>query len=202
MGGPSGGCIPAELIDTQIDYKTLAATGAIMGSGGMVVMDESTCMVDMARFFLDFTCKESCGKCTHCRIGNKRMLEILERICEGNGREGDIELLSDLALQIKDGSLCGLGMTAPNPVLTTIRYFRHEYEEHIKNKKCPAHQCRALLDYKIDDKKCRGCTLCRQKCPAGAISGEMKHAHEIDGGKCIKCGKCEEICKFSAVIAE
>jgi len=202
MGGPSGGCIPAELADTPIDYKSLAATGAIMGSGGMVVMDESTCMVDMARFFLDFTVKESCGKCTHCRIGNKRMLEILERICVGEGREGDIELLSELAGQIKDGSLCGLGMTAPNPVLTTIKYFRDEYEEHINNKKCAARQCKQLLEYKIDAEKCVGCTLCVKKCPTDAIFGEVKKAHEIKHEKCIKCGKCDEVCKFNAVKVE
>ncbi|MCL2486582.1 MAG: 4Fe-4S binding protein [Oscillospiraceae bacterium] len=202
MGGPSGGCIPADLIDTMIDYRTLAATGAIMGSGGMVVMDETTCMVDMARFFLDFTCKESCGKCTHCRIGNRRMLEILERICEGSGREGDIELLSDLAEQIKDGSLCALGQTAPNPVLTTIRYFRNEYEDHIHNKKCTAHQCKPLLRYTIDMQKCTGCTLCSRKCPSEAISGEVKKPHVIDNERCVKCGKCAEACRFGAVAAD
>jgi len=202
MGGPSGGCIPAELIDTMIDYKTLAATGAIMGSGGMVVMDETTCMVDMARFFLDFTCKESCGKCIHCRIGTKRMLEILERICEGNGQEDDIELLSELSMQIKDGALCALGQTAPNPVLTTIKYFRSEYEDHINNKKCTAHQCKPLLTYDIDPIKCKGCTLCAKKCPGGAISGQVKEAHKIDMEKCIKCGKCSEVCRFNAVIVD
>ena len=202
MGGPSGGCIPAELGDTMIDYLTLAATGAIMGSGGMVVMDETTCMVDMARFFLDFTCKESCGKCIHCRIGNQRMLEILDRICEGEGQEGDIELLSDLAIQIKDGSLCALGQTAPNPVLTTLRYFQNEYEDHIKHKKCTAHQCKALLTYSIADDKCTGCTLCSRKCPTAAISGELKKPHSIDNEKCTKCGKCAEICRFSAVAVD
>jgi NADH-quinone oxidoreductase subunit F len=202
MGGPSGGCIPAELIDTQIDYRSLAATGAIMGSGGMVVMDENTCMVDMARFFLDFTCKESCGKCVHCRIGTKRMLEILERICAGNGREGDIELLHDLAIQIKEGSLCGLGQTAPNPVLTTIRYFRNEYEDHITRKKCSARQCKPLLSYRIDREKCAGCILCAKNCPAKAISGEVKKPHEIAMEKCIKCGKCAEACRFKAVLAD
>lgn len=202
MGGPSGGCIPRELIETVIDYKTLAATGAIMGSGGMVVMDETTCMVDMARFFLDFTCKESCGKCIHCRIGTKRMLEILERIINGEGQEGDIELLQDLGAQIREGSLCALGQTAPNPVLTTIKYFRNEYEDHIKNKKCTAHQCKPLLTYTIHEEKCTGCTLCARKCPVEAISGEVKKPHEIDGDTCIKCGKCAEVCRFSAVIAD
>jgi NADH-quinone oxidoreductase subunit F len=199
MGGPSGGCIPAELIDTMIDYKTLAATGAIMGSGGMVVMDETTCMVDMARFFLNFTRKESCGKCVHCRIGTYRMLEILERITNGEGRDGDIELLENLSRQIAAGSLCGLGQTAPNPVLTTIRYFRHEYEDHIYKKKCTAHQCLALISYSIDAEKCTGCTLCARKCPAAAITGERKEAHVIDGDKCIKCGRCKEACRFGAV---
>ncbi len=199
MGGPSGGCIPAELIETIIDYKTLAATGAIMGSGGMVVMDEDTCMVDMARFFLDFTCKESCGKCIHCRIGTKRMLEMLNRITNGDGRDGDIERLLELGNQIKEGALCGLGQTAPNPVLTTIKYFRHEYEEHIKNKRCPAGQCQQLMTYHIDAEKCTGCTLCKRKCPVAAITGEVKHAHSIDTEACIKCGACKSSCKFSAI---
>lgn len=199
MGGPSGGCIPAELIETMIDYKTLAATGAIMGSGGMVVMDETTCMVDMARFFLDFTCKESCGKCIHCRIGTKRMLEILERITHGKGKDGDIELLEDLAYQIKSSSLCGLGQTAPNPVLTTIKYFRNELEDHIYHKKCTAHQCSDLITYGIDKEKCVGCTLCARNCPVDAINGKVKEAHEIDLDKCIKCGKCISSCKFNAV---
>jgi len=194
MGGPSGGCIPAELGDTMIDYRSLTATGAIMGSGGMVVMDESTCMVDIARFFLDFTCKESCGKCIHCRMGNRRMLEILERICEGKGVDGDIELLNDLAMQIKDGSLCALGQTAPNPVLTTIRYFRNEYEDHIYNKKCTAKQCKQLLSYKIDGDLCIGCTMCAIGCAASAITGAYKEPHEIDAEKCEKCGACAEIC--------
>ena len=199
MGGPSGGCIPADLLDTVIDYKALGATGAIMGSGGMVVMDETTCMVSMAQFFLDFTAKESCGKCIHCRIGTKRMLEILNRIVKGEGREGDIELLEELCYSIKDGALCGLGQTAPNPVLTTIKYFRNEYEAHINDKKCPAKSCPDLLEYTIDADKCRGCTLCAKKCPANAISGEVKSAHKIDRDKCIKCGSCVSVCRFGAV---
>ena len=202
MGGPSGGCIPAELIDTVIDYKALGATGAIMGSGGMVVMDESTCMVGMAKFFLDFTAKESCGKCIHCRIGTKRMLEMLERITKGEGKEGDIELLEELCYSIKDGALCGLGQTAPNPVLTTIKYFRNEYEAHIKDKKCPAGECSDLIEYKIIKDKCRGCTLCARNCPVDAISGSVKQPHEIDTAKCIKCGKCYSSCKFDAIIKE
>ncbi|MCI5736089.1 MAG: NADH-quinone oxidoreductase subunit NuoF [Eubacterium sp.] len=200
MGGPSGGCIPAELIDTVIDYKALGATGAIMGSGGMVVMDEGTCMVGMAKFFLDFTAKESCGKCIHCRIGTKRMLEILTRITEGNGQPGDVELLEELYYGIKDGALCGLGQTAPNPVLTTIKYFRNEYDAHINDKKCPAGECSSLIEYSIDKDKCKGCTLCARNCPVGAISGEVKSAHTIDVNKCIKCGKCIATCRFGAVV--
>ena len=199
MGGPSGGCIPEELLDTVIDYKALSATGAIMGSGGMVVMDDSTCMVEMARFFLDFTAKESCGKCVHCRLGTKRMLEILTRITEGNGKEDDIELLEELCLAIKDGALCGLGQTAPNPVLTTLKYFKNEYIEHIHEKKCAAHECTALLKYEIDPEKCRGCTLCSKKCPVNAIEGTVKNPHTIDMDKCIKCGNCKSVCKFNAV---
>ena len=199
LGGPSGGCIPKELLDTVIDYKALSATGAIMGSGGMVVMDEGTCMVNMARFFLDFTTKESCGKCVHCRIGTKRMFEILTRITEGNGKDGDIELLEELCDGIRSGALCGLGQTAPNPVLTTIKYFRNEYEAHINEKRCPAGECAALRTYVIDKDKCKGCTLCAKKCPVNAISGTVKEAHIIDTDKCIKCGQCKDVCRFGAV---
>ncbi|MFA7572432.1 MAG: NADH-quinone oxidoreductase subunit NuoF [Lutispora sp.] len=202
MGGPSGGCIPAELIDTVIDYDSVTKTGAIMGSGGMVVMDEDNCMVDIARFFLDFTVEESCGKCTFCRIGIKRMNEILTRITKGQGKEGDIELLEELALNIKKNSLCGLGQTAPNPVLTTIKYFRDEYEAHIRDKKCPAKQCKNLIEYKINADKCKGCTLCSRVCPVKAISGELKKAHRIDSSICKKCGLCKETCKFAAIEIE
>ena len=199
MGGPSGGCIPESLLDTLIDYKALGATGAIMGSGGMVVMDDSTCMVNMARFFLDFTAKESCGKCVHCRIGTKRLHETLVRITEGKGREGDVELLEELCRGIKDGALCGLGQTAPNPVLTTIRYFRDEYDAHIRAKRCPAGECAALRTYSIDSGKCVGCTACAKKCPAGAIAGDLKKPHVIDASKCVKCGECVKACRFGAV---
>lgn len=199
LGGPSGGCVPATMADTVIDYAALCATGAIMGSGGMVVMDESTCMVAMARFFLDFTAKESCGKCVHCRIGTKRLLEILDRIVSGQGQPGDIDLLESLSVEVKAGSLCGLGQSAPNPVLTTIRYFRDEYEAHIQDKRCPAHECKALLSYRINPLSCTGCTLCARKCPTSAITGKVKEAHIIDEQKCIKCDQCRLVCKFSAV---
>ena len=202
MGGPSGGCIPAALMDTPIDYKALSATGAIMGSGGMVVMDDSTCMVNIARFFLDFTARESCGKCVPCRIGTTRMMEILNRICEGEGQEGDIELLEELCVSIKDGALCGLGQTAPNPVLTTIRYFREEYEAHIRDKKCPAHECSALLTISIDPAKCTGCTVCARKCPVECISGTRKEPHVIDQSACIKCKQCVSSCKFGAIVVD
>ena len=200
MGGPSGGCIPEFLSDTIVDYDSVNATGAIMGSGGMVVMDESTCMVDVAKFFLDFTCKESCGKCTFCRMGTKRMLEILDRITNGLGREGDLEKLEELAYQIKDNSLCGLGQTAPNPVLTTIRYFRDEYEAHINHKKCPAKVCRPLLTYKVDPEKCTGCLVCSKNCPAKAITGERKKPHFINQELCTKCGVCFSKCKFESIL--
>ncbi len=197
-GGPSGGCIPAEHLDIPIEYDTLIEIGSMMGSGGMIVMDEDNCMVDIARFFLDFTVDESCGKCTPCRIGTRRMLEILERIVNGKGEEGDIEKLETLAKNIKATALCGLGQTAPNPVLSTLKYFRSEYEAHIKEKRCPAHHCQALLNYVIGD-KCRGCTLCAKVCPAGAISGEVRKQHHIDTTKCLKCGACMEKCRFGAI---
>lgn len=201
MGGPSGGCIPKSLIDTPVTYEDIVKTGAIMGSGGMVVMDETTCMVEMARFFLDFTRKESCGKCIHCRIGTKKMLEILERIVEGRGIEGDIERLITLGEEIKKGSLCGLGQTAPNPVLSTIQYFRDEYEAHINDKKCPAHVCKNLVTYSVKD-SCIGCGMCRRNCPVEAITGAAKVVHHIDQSKCIKCGKCFEVCKFESILRD
>ena len=202
MGGPSGGCIPKSLIDTPVDYESITRTGAIMGSGGMVVMDEATCMVDMARFFLNFTCDESCGKCIYCRIGTKRMLEILERITKGEGRMEDLDQLEQLCISIKDGSLCGLGQTAPNPVLTTLRYFKDEYIAHIMDKKCPAKQCKSLITYSILKDKCTGCTACARKCPTGAITGEKKQPHSIEQEKCIKCGNCAITCKFGAINVE
>jgi NADH-quinone oxidoreductase subunit F len=199
MGGPSGGCIPAELLDTIVDYDSITATGAIMGSGGMVVMDSGTCMVDVARYFLNFTQNESCGKCTFCRIGTRRMLEILTRITEGKGVMDDIEDLETLSANIIKGSLCGLGQTAPNPVLTTLKYFKHEYIAHIKDKHCPAGVCTALLKYEIDAKKCIGCTACSRKCPVNCITGSVKQPHVIDQVKCIKCGACFKTCKFNAI---
>ena len=198
-GGPSGGCLPAHMLDTPVDYDNLIAAGSMMGSGGMIVMDEDNCMVDIARFFLDFTVDESCGKCTPCRIGTRRMLEILNRICEGKGEDGDIERLENLAQNIKATALCGLGQTAPNPVLSTIKQFRHEYEAHIYDKHCPAGVCKKLLNYVIDPEKCRGCTLCARVCPTGSISGKVKEPHVIDSRKCIKCGACMEKCKFGAI---
>jgi NADH-quinone oxidoreductase subunit F len=199
MGGPSGGCIPAALGDTQVDYEKINQTGAIMGSGGMIVMDETTCMVEMARFFLEFIQNESCGKCTSCRLGTLRMLEILQRIVEGKGVDADIDALLELGEQIKATALCGLGQTAPNPVLSTLKYYRDEYEAHIKEKKCPAKSCSALVQYQIDPKKCIGCTLCARDCPVHAISGERKKAHTVNHATCVKCGKCITVCNFGAV---
>jgi len=199
-GGPSGGCIPADLIDIEIDYDNLLAIGSMMGSGGLIIMDEDTCMVDIARFFLEFTQDESCGKCPPCRIGTKRMLEILEKIIAGKGTLEDLDNLETLATTIKNASLCGLGQTAPNPVLSTLKYFRHEYEAHIVDKRCPAGVCQALLTYFIDAEKCRGCGLCARNCPVEAISGKVKEPYVIDSAKCIKCGACLEKCKFGAVV--
>ena len=198
-GGPSGGCLPEELLDTPVDYDNLIAAGSMMGSGGMIVMDEDNCMVDIARFFLEFTVDESCGKCTPCRVGTRRMLEILNRIVEGKGEMEDIDKLEELAQGIKSTALCGLGQTAPNPVLSTLKFFRHEYEAHIRDGVCPAHHCKALLKYVIDPEKCRGCTACARVCPGNAIEGKVKEAHKIDPQKCLKCGACMEKCRFGAI---
>ena len=198
-GGPSGGCIPAEHIDTPIDYDNLASIGTMMGSGGLIVMDEDTCMVDIAKFFLEFTVDESCGKCTPCRVGTKRLLELLTKITEGRGTMEDLDRIEELAAFIKENSLCGLGQTAPNPVLSTLRYFRAEYVEHIVNKRCPAGVCKAMLTYSIDPVKCKGCTICAQNCPTQAIQGSVKNPHKIDVSKCIKCGSCIEKCRFDAI---
>lgn len=200
MGGPSGGCIPENMLDIQIDYENIASTGAIMGSGGMIVMDEDTCMVDMAKFFMDFTSKESCGKCVPCRIGTTRMLEILKEICNGNGKPEYVETLVELGENIKTGALCGLGNSAPNPVLTTIKYFRDEYEAHINEKRCPAKKCSELISFKILEDKCKGCSLCSKKCPVNAINGIVKQPFVIDSQKCIKCSQCLENCRFDAIV--
>lgn len=199
-GGPSGGCIPASLMDTPIDYDNLTAIGCMMGSGGLIVMDEDNCMVDIAKFFLNFTVDESCGKCTPCRVGTKRLLEMLDKITAGMATMEDLDRLEDLCNYIKANSLCGLGQTAPNPVLATLKFFREEYIAHVRDKKCPAGVCKALMTYAIDADKCRGCTACARKCPAGAISGKVKEVHTIDTEKCIKCGVCMETCKFGAVV--
>ena len=199
-GGPSGGCIPAKLIDTPIDYDNLIAIGSMMGSGGLIVMDETTCMVDIAKFFLEFTVDESCGKCTPCRVGTKRLLEILNKITSGNGTLEDIDKMEELCYYIKENSLCGLGQTAPNPVLSTLKYYRDEYEAHVVEHRCPAGACKALTNYSIIADKCKGCTLCARNCPVGAISGSVKQPHVIDTTKCIKCGVCMEKCKFGAVV--
>lgn len=201
MGGPSGGCIPAEYLDTPIDYKSLTELGSMMGSGGMIVVDEDSCMVDLAKFFLQFTCDESCGKCTPCRIGNRRILEILTKITDGEATKEDLEKLEELCDYVKSNSLCGLGQTSPNPVLSTLRYFKDEYIEHIKEHKCRAGVCKTLTHYNITD-KCIGCSSCARQCPVGAITGEIKKKFSIDQSKCIKCGKCYEICRFGAIVKE
>ena len=201
-GGPSGGCIPAEHFDIPIDYDNLISIGSMMGSGGLIVMDEDTCMVDIAKFFLQFTVDESCGKCTPCRVGTKRLLELLEKITDGRGTLEDIDKMEELCYYIKDNALCGLGQTAPNPVLSTLRYFRDEYIEHVVNKRCPAGVCKKLITYKIDPVKCKGCTLCARNCPADAIEGQVKVAHSIDTSKCVKCGTCIDKCRFGAIYKE
>ena len=202
MGGPSGGCIPADQKDIKVDFETIPKTGAIMGSGGMVVMDQTTCMVEIARFFLEFTQSESCGKCTFCRIGTLRMLEILEGLVRGEGVPEDIDKLKELSIRIKEASLCGLGQTAPNPVQTTLRYYLHEYEAHIRDQKCPAGSCQALVDFIIDGEKCNGCTVCARDCPVDAIFGQKKEIHIIDTDACVQCGKCLTSCSFDAIFTQ
>ncbi|WP_322791417.1 NADH-quinone oxidoreductase subunit NuoF [Bellilinea sp.] len=202
IGGPMGGCVPAEYLDLPLDYESLAQAGTIMGSGGMIVLDEDTCMVDVARYFMDFTQDESCGKCTPCRVGTRRILEILTRICDGKGQDGDIELLESLCQEIRTNSLCGLGQGAPNPVVSTLRYFREEYEAHIYEKRCPAKVCRALIRYEILPDACTGCTVCARNCPVNAISGERRQTHVIDPDTCIRCGICMQVCNFNAVVIE
>jgi NADH-quinone oxidoreductase subunit F len=199
MGGPSGGCIPAELDQTPVDFESIPATGAIMGSGGLVVLDDTACMVEIARFFLDFTQNESCGKCTFCRVGTRRMLEILTRITKGEGEPEDTEKLVELGNQIREASLCGLGQSAPNPAITTIKYYRDEYDAHIGESRCPAGACTALVDFFVDSEKCTGCTLCAKKCPVEAITGEPKQTHVIDNEKCVRCGQCIASCRFEAI---
>ena len=201
-GGPSGGCIPAEHIDVPIDYDNLIALGSMMGSGGLIVMDETTCMVDIAKFFLEFTVEESCGKCTPCRVGTKRLLELLDKITSGNGELSDLDKIEELCNFIKEDSQCGLGQCAPNPVLSTLQYFRDEYVAHVVDKKCPAGVCKDLMQYKIVEDKCKGCTACKRACPVGAIVGNVKEPHIIDQAKCIKCGACVATCKFGAIIKE
>ncbi len=200
-GGPSGGCIPASHFDIPIDYESLRSIGSMMGSGGLIVMDEDTCMVDIARYFLDFTVDESCGKCTPCRIGTKRLCQILDKITAGDGTMEDLDTLEELCEHIIQNSLCGLGQSAPNPVLSTLKYFREEYIAHVRDKKCPAGVCKKLLQYKITD-KCTGCTACARVCPTAAISGKVKEKHVIDQSKCVKCGACMEKCRFGAIIKE
>lgn len=200
IGGPSGGCMPDEMLDLPVDFDTLTQAGAMVGSGGLVVMDETTCMVDIARFFLNFSQKESCGKCTPCREGTKRMWEILDRITRGEGKEEDLDTLEHLAMVIKETSLCGLGQNAPNPVLATLKYFRHEFEAHIHEHRCPAHACSGLLSYSIDAEKCKKCGLCAKSCPVSCITGDKNTPYQIQEDACIKCGTCLEKCKFDAVV--
>ncbi|MGN0675362.1 MAG: NADH-ubiquinone oxidoreductase-F iron-sulfur binding region domain-containing protein, partial [Oscillospiraceae bacterium] len=199
-GGPSGGCIPSQHFDIPIDYDNLIAIGSMMGSGGLIVMDEDNCMVDIAKFFLEFTVDESCGKCTPCRVGTKRLLEILDKITKGNGTLEDIDKMEELCYYIKANSLCGLGQTAPNPVLSTLKFFRDEYIAHVVDKRCPAGVCKHLLSFEIDPTKCKGCTACARVCPGGAIEGTVKNPHVINKDKCLKCGACIEKCKFGAIV--